>query len=315
MADKFHPALPDPSIPGSQPPPGVSVAPPPWPLKAKLWTFLYRSASEDPGAGYRVEENPNNVEDVLQGLPAGAYHPMEVVHPDALKPVDGKPQGSGGMKSVVIVRYDDTPVGPYDELILIPGAFTNPHTGKRDLRITNIYVSTDKSAFNGRSNWNIGKHIARFEFSPRPGHARDEIVKVFHPDDSPLASPLAPAPFFTAVLTNSRIPALPVPFNISPFTIVQPPLLPPRYEEGAMPSIIGTDDSVNGRHNPWLETPPIYKGRWQLSYISALPEEEGGLPRHGDGVGYPMINPISAGAVFTGHIDFPSSTIVGGGKA
>ena len=79
-----------------------------------------------------------------------------------------------------------------------------------------------------------------------------------------------------------------------------------------MPAIIGTDDSVNGRYNPWLRIAPGYKGRWQLSYISALPEEEGGLPHLGDGVGFPMVKPISAGAVFTGHIDFPASTTAGG---
>lgn len=169
MSDKFHPALPDPSIPGSQAPLGVSVEPPPWPLKAKHWAFLYRAASEDPGAGYRVEENSNNVEDVLQGLPAGAYHPMEVVHPDALKLVDDKPQHAGGLQTVVLVRYDEAPGGPYDELILIPGAFTSPHTGKKELRITNIYVSTNTSAFNGRRNWSASSAVRYRKRSYRPG--------------------------------------------------------------------------------------------------------------------------------------------------
>lgn len=53
----------------------------------------------------------------------------------------------------MIVRYEDSEVGPYDELILIPGRAMNPHTGKADMRITNIFVSTDASVWNGRRNW------------------------------------------------------------------------------------------------------------------------------------------------------------------
>ena len=40
-------------------------------------------------------------------------------------------------------------LGPYDELIWVPGAFTVPQTGKKQRRITRIYVSAKESAYNG----------------------------------------------------------------------------------------------------------------------------------------------------------------------
>lgn len=81
---------------------------------------------------------------------------METVHPDALhKLSNGKPQLNGigtWAKVLTIIRYEETDVGPYDELIVMPGFFVNPHTGKRNARISNIYVSTDNSVWNGRRN-------------------------------------------------------------------------------------------------------------------------------------------------------------------
>lgn len=82
---------------------------------------------------------------------------MEVLHPEALHRLDsGKPQLNGigtSVKALVLVRYEETEVGPYDELAVGPGFFVNPHTGKRDPRVSNIYVSTDASVWNGRRNW------------------------------------------------------------------------------------------------------------------------------------------------------------------
>lgn len=59
--------------------------------------------------------------------------------------------------------------------MLIPGNFTVPQPGspipeipKKALRIARIYVSQRDTVYNGRINWNIPKHLARFEFSHPP---------------------------------------------------------------------------------------------------------------------------------------------------
>ena len=54
-----------------------------------------------------------------------------------------------------LVRYLDTPVGPYDELLITPGTYKIPggtQYGKSRLRITWFYVSQRETAFNGRKN-------------------------------------------------------------------------------------------------------------------------------------------------------------------
>jgi len=152
MAD-FLPTPPTPSKPGSFPPEGVPVAAPPWTLRAKSWTFLYTDIQNTDSPA----QNPNNRPEILQDiLPPGAYHPFEQLHPEALDKLRGGKQqfhSNGWMKAIMIVRYEDSDVGPYDELMLIPGRAVNPHSGKADSRITTIYVSTDASVWNGRRNW------------------------------------------------------------------------------------------------------------------------------------------------------------------
>ena len=63
----------------------------------------------------------------------------------------------GGTGMIEIVRYSETPVGPYDEIVLIPGEFETPGKKERGSRITRIYVSQKETCYNGRRNWNIPK--------------------------------------------------------------------------------------------------------------------------------------------------------------
>ncbi|THH19143.1 hypothetical protein EW146_g1973 [Bondarzewia mesenterica] len=136
----------------TQPPPDVSIALPPWTLTAQLYLFISRTTSVSP-TSTQSSANPNNTPEILQGLAPGSYHPFESIHPSALNLVDGKPQWQGGMSKIILVRYSDSPVGPYDEFILIPGAFKNPRTGRSTDRISTIYVSVPQSVWNGRRNW------------------------------------------------------------------------------------------------------------------------------------------------------------------
>lgn len=64
---------------------------------------------------------------------------------------------AGGMGSFMLVRYSHTPVGTYDELAIIPGAYTYQEhdkkgkwVEKKSTRVTRIYVSQKDTMYNGR---------------------------------------------------------------------------------------------------------------------------------------------------------------------
>ncbi|KUI66632.1 hypothetical protein VM1G_02306 [Cytospora mali] len=146
----------------------------------------------------------------------------------------------------MIVRYSDTPVGPYDELVIIPGAYTYPVQNekgkwveKENPRVTRIYVSQKHTLYNGRYNWNIPKHLARFEWIDLPNGAKR--VKVFPSDESSEASG-TPIPLLQA--SFKAIPFVPAfPLSTTWFeklgvetAIVQPPL-----PQGVSKEAVGTE--------------------------------------------------------------------------
>ena len=134
---------PPPRNPSPELPP--AVIPPPWVFKTKLYLFT------TPRKPVRIDrEDP-----LLQGLLPGSYNPEETIHPSALASVEGSPQWRGGMSKVIIVRYEDSPVGPYDELIASSDGFVNPFEKAASARITNIYVNSQKSIWHGRKNWSL----------------------------------------------------------------------------------------------------------------------------------------------------------------
>jgi hypothetical protein len=265
-----------------------AVIPAPWVFKTKLYLF---AAPLKPVDG----EDP-----VLQGLPPGSYNPEETIHPSALAPVQGSSQWRGGMSKVVIIRYEDSPIGPYDELIAASDGFVNPFEKGTTGRITNIYVNSQESIWHGRKNWSmslwptvltfmstdnrsnldIPKHLARFEFTQI--NSKTVNVKVSLPDSK--------EPFFSASVTDSYIPSVPIPsFVLNPFLrIVQPPLL------AGTPS-----DVMIASNDEWVSVNPVYRGRWRVAYIQP---SEGGNEFHGDGLHYPQIKPFWIGAKFSGNI-------------
>ncbi len=122
-------------------PSGVTPTLPPWSLRAKLYFFI-------------TSLKPVNTEDpVLQGLPPGSYNPSETLHPSSLALVNGSPQWDGGPAGIILARYEDSPVGPYDELALAYNGFANPYQKGTSWRVTSIYVSSLQSVWNGRKNW------------------------------------------------------------------------------------------------------------------------------------------------------------------
>lgn len=68
----------------------------------------------------------------------------------------------GYFGAVVLVDYHSSDVGPYQELLFIPGMFT--FDWQKVFSISKIYVSTLASAENGQENWGIPKEIASFKW-------------------------------------------------------------------------------------------------------------------------------------------------------
>ena len=62
--------------------------------------------------------------------------------------------------AMMLVDYRETPVGPYRELLFIPGTFEFGRL--RLFSISKIYVSTQASVHNGIENWGIPKELADF---------------------------------------------------------------------------------------------------------------------------------------------------------
>lgn len=104
---------------------------------------------------------------VSDGLPVGSFGPLE--ENSSFSDPEASGEFKGGLCSVMILRYHQTPVGklvynyisdegmelmigigPYDEVIWIPGSFEVPHLDRNEMmRIGRIYVSSLASVYNG----------------------------------------------------------------------------------------------------------------------------------------------------------------------
>ena len=152
----------------STPPDSIRSGPPPWKTKSTAFILpFYHSPS--------------------QPLPSKAYTPLSASH----APFSAEPECGvfkGGLSMLYLLRYTETPVGPYDELAIMPGYFEYSHgkaEGKkgRNMRVTAIWVSQKDTCWNGerhgrsqgrsvrilrgagltlfslgRKNWNIPKY-------------------------------------------------------------------------------------------------------------------------------------------------------------
>jgi hypothetical protein len=78
----------------------------------------------------------------------------------------------GGLGYLMLVNYKNSPVGPYRELLFIPGKFY-PH-GKQS--ITKIYVDSEASTQNGRANWGIPKKTLPISWEEENGKISIKII-------------------------------------------------------------------------------------------------------------------------------------------
>ena len=116
----------------------IPVAPPPWTCKADAYLLPFSTSAS-------------------AGLPSDKVYASLEAKSETWTSLKHK----GGMGMAEIIRYRDTPVGPYDELVIMPGHFEAPEgigfKGKY-LSITGIWVSQKDTCMNGRRNWNIPKY-------------------------------------------------------------------------------------------------------------------------------------------------------------
>jgi len=83
----------------------------------------------------------------------------------------------GGGSLLVLVDYHASPVGPYHELLVVPG--TLPFAdGRRHPSIDRIVVSSWPSTVSGRANWGIPKDVADFSWRRGVGDPRTDVVEV-----------------------------------------------------------------------------------------------------------------------------------------
>jgi len=238
----------------------IAKAPAPWFLKGECYTFLCNGLDQ-------AAHLPNGGDD-SESDERGTY--------------------LGGPAGFMLVRYSSSPVGPYDELMYIPGRYKGPNKAK-GFQITRIYVSSEASTLNGRLNWNIGKHVARFVFTPeRPEPGQSFTVSIFNSE--------ATEPFFSAVIRPPSVLlalALPATTSIlgSFYSLIQPPL-----RKGQTPELAGTE--------VWKIVRPKLWG--SVRKVTALPNLEGpaGDKRFGDGVSFPDIRPNWIGGVMMREAKF-----------
>ncbi|KAF5371775.1 hypothetical protein D9758_003367 [Tetrapyrgos nigripes] len=238
---------------------GVQAAPAPWELKGRSWGFMLPALKK-------------NV-----SFPSGWAESFQA---DVL---GSGGEFIGGVGMMLLVQYTESPVGPYDELIYIPGKWKYPD-GTVGARISRIYVSTKESTENGRRNWNIPKVVADFSYTHEPRtNTWDLSVRLQGSD------PSTPPFFHITVHPISLLSSIKFPVSVSASTegflsnymrLCQPPL--PR---GNKPEEIET--------GKWCTLVPGTKAKARLG--RAVCQIGEGKKTVGDGKGFPALEPWSIG--------------------
>jgi len=110
---------------------------------------------------------------------------------------------TGGLGFLMLVNYQNSPVGPYKELLFIPGKFS-PY-GKQT--ITKIYVSSEVSTQNGHANWGIPKETLPITWEKSGGK---ELIQI--KDGEKIA--------FSCEVTTGKIP-FPISTSLLPIDLHQ----------------------------------------------------------------------------------------------
>ena len=163
----------------------------------------------------------------------------------------------GGWGVWMLVRYRESPVGPYDELLYIPGC--SRRGWRLSWQISKIYVSTQASARAGIRNWGLPKEVAPFEFTEDKGALK---VRVGEASD----------PLFTATLRVYG-PRFPIVSLGTPPSLRQPVRERlPATEYTQLPPV---------REGEWLQLPVLGRG-WGWSRLVSLGDAQADPSRFPD---------------------------------
>ncbi|MBW0475311.1 hypothetical protein O181_015026 [Austropuccinia psidii MF-1] len=289
---------------------------PPWNLKGEGWWIFLSLVGRMKEWMDRAENEDGHI---ARGLGPAHFDKLEQYSRTvANDPLIGF---RGGLGLVQIYRYRKSPIGPYDELLIVPGSFGLPETLTSQasaLRITRIYVSTLVSVLNGRHHWNIPKHLARFEFS-EDKILNQKIVKVyglktfaFEPNHSSVGWTFEPqffeTPFFCTII-QQRLPGVVVPYNLintlAPnLWLCQPPLesaQPGSSEQKVKCALVGT--------KKWKRFLPHIDGQVGLcSFHGGLDKRWG---RFGDGKKFPDFEAYRIGFhISKVDMNFPEAQVI-----
>ncbi|WP_337044667.1 acetoacetate decarboxylase family protein [Emticicia sp. 17c] len=124
----------------------TQIAPPPWDLQGNGYVFLY-------------------------------YFPKNFVQEQGFLAGYQQCRYKGGwFGTVMLVNYETSGVGPYQELLFVPGRIRFAQAPAGTWSISKIYVSSPDSVWNGIENWGIPKELA--SFSVTKPHTDEEIIEV-----------------------------------------------------------------------------------------------------------------------------------------
>lgn len=115
-----------------------------------------------------------------------------------------------GFGSIMLVNYQQSNCGPYDELLIIPGKYN--YKDDKLHTISKIYVSSQESVDNGKINWGIPKELAAFSFKT----LSDKLEKITVTTTNKTHS----ESIFEATFKTGFIP-FPVNTSLLPFPLVQ----------------------------------------------------------------------------------------------
>ncbi|KAI1083050.1 hypothetical protein F5B20DRAFT_528357 [Whalleya microplaca] len=235
----------------------IVPAPPPWKLRGAVYMVSFWSEAGN--------------------LPDYAYSPLEG---SSLNAHSDSGRHLGGLSQIQIIRYSESPVGPYDELIICPGffAYEVEENGRRETeknaRITRIYVSQKQTCWNGRKNWSIPKHLARFEWN----NALDGSTQVkVYPHDAtsdPFEMQPSEKPFLQTAFRPLRwAPAFPLSLSWLKYIGIDSSLVQPPLPEGH-----GSQNELPGTDR-WCKIAPLQSTRRALLGWADLTQrdEEGNL--------------------------------------
>ncbi len=110
-----------------------------------------------------------------------------------------------GIGAVIMMDYKSSGVGPYRELLFLPGLIQAE--GSLGFTVSKIYVSTYDSARSGKRNWGIPKELADFKIEKQPDGSCNWKVKkegnTFF--EATVKQGKIPIPFTSRILPLTRI--------------------------------------------------------------------------------------------------------------